>query len=133
MAWSCLHCLSMQLSPLTLTSFTAFPLQPCMSFHSSAITGGCDVLWSRFAQASPLASRLAKLQHRIEFTCVWDCSFVSGCFPPRLTATQFPLTSPPFTGLVKFRFALTGLYVVMVTLATALCRRSPKQTVKSLD
>ena len=124
MAWSRPQCLLMQLSPFTHTSFRAFPLQPCMSFHSCAITGGCDVLWSRFAQASPFASRLAKLIHRIEFTCVWDCSFVSGCFPPRLTTTQFPLTSPPFTGSVEFRFSLTGLYVVMITLARCVSHRT---------
>ena len=40
--------------------------------------------------ASPLASRLAARAGRIEFTCVADWPFTSGCFPPRLAATQFP-------------------------------------------
>jgi len=40
--------------------------------------------------ASPFASRLAKVTGRIEFTCVADDSFASGCSPPRLAATQLP-------------------------------------------
>ena len=40
--------------------------------------------------ASPFPSRLAKATGRIEFTCVTDGSFASGCFPPRLVATQLP-------------------------------------------
>src|SRR5476651_703016 len=40
--------------------------------------------------ASPLASRLAKVTGRIEFTCVADESFASGCSPPRFAATQLP-------------------------------------------
>src|SRR5271156_3184355 len=40
--------------------------------------------------ASPLDCRLAKVTGRIEFTCVADESFASGCFPPRLAATQLP-------------------------------------------
>src|SRR6185436_2001374 len=34
--------------------------------------------------------RLAKATGRIEFTCVTDESFASGCSPPRLAATQLP-------------------------------------------
>src|SRR5271156_5851835 len=40
--------------------------------------------------ASPLSSRLAKTTGRIEFTCVTDETFTSGCSPPRLAATQLP-------------------------------------------
>ncbi len=40
--------------------------------------------------ASPFPSRLATATGRIEFTCVTDESFASGCSPPRLTATQLP-------------------------------------------
>ena len=43
--------------------------------------------------ASPVPSRLATTVGRIEFTCVTDCSFTSGCSPPRLTATQLPLVT----------------------------------------
>src|SRR6185436_17709783 len=34
--------------------------------------------------------RLAKATGRIEFTCVTDESFASGCSPPRLATTQLP-------------------------------------------
>ena len=119
MARSPLRCLLMQLSPLTHTSLEAFSLQPCLRFRCSALTGGCDGHRLRFAQASPLASRLANLKHRIEFTSVWDCSFAPGCFPPRLAATQLPFASPPVPGSVAIRFSLIGLYVVMVTLDAA--------------
>lgn len=122
MARSSLHCLPIQLSPLTYTSFLTFPLQPYILILSSTLSGRSRPDRLRFAQASPLASRLAINTHRIEFTCIWDCSFALGCFPPRLTATQFPSALPPFSGSVAFRFSLTGLYIVMITLATALCR-----------
>lgn len=41
-------------------------------------------------QASPFPSRLAPCSHRIGFTFVQAHSSASSCFPPRLTATQFP-------------------------------------------
>ena len=49
----------------------------------------------RFAPVwvSPIASRLTVRVGRIEFTCVADWTFTSGCSPPRLTATQFPLVT----------------------------------------
>ena len=116
-------CLPGQLSPLTYTSFGTFPLQPCPNVLNSMITGGCHRLRSRIiAQASPLTSRLVTFAHRIEFTSVWDRSFALGCFPPRLTATQFPSASSPVTGSKKFRFSLTGEYIVMGTLVEPLCR-----------
>ena len=124
MAWSRPQYLLMQLSPLTHTSFGTFSLQAYLSLRCSAFAGRCHGLRLPFAQASPLPSRLAKLRHRIEFTCVWDCSFAPGCFPPRLTTTQLPFASPPFPGSVAIRFSLIGLYVVMVTLGSgyaALC------------
>src|ERR1700758_2855925 len=42
--------------------------------------------------ASSLESRLANASGRIEFIIVvfMDCSFASGCSPPRLSTTQFP-------------------------------------------
>ena len=116
-------CLPGQLSPLTYTSFGTFPLQPCPNVLNSMITGGCHRLRSRIiAQASPLTSRLVTFAHRIEFTSVWDRSFALGCFPPRLTTTQFPSASSPVTGSKKFRFSLIGEYIVMVTLVEPLCR-----------
>jgi hypothetical protein len=115
MARSSLRCLLMQLSPLTHTSLEAFSLPPCVRFHCSAVSGGCDGLWSFLQQASPIARRLANLRHRIEFTFVWDCPFAPGCFPSRLATTQLPFASPPFPGSVAIRFSLIGLYVVMIT------------------
>ena len=121
--WHRANLLPRQLSPLTYTSFGTFPLQPCPNVLNSMITGGCHRLRSRIiAQASPLTSRLVTFAHRIEFTSVWDRSFALGCFPPRLTTTQFPSASSPVTGSKKFRFSLTGEYIVTVTLGTALCR-----------
>jgi len=79
------------------------------------MTEGCHGHGSRSAQASPLTGRLANDRHRIEFITIWDCSFASGCFPPRLTTTQLPSASPPLLGLVEFRFSLTGLYAFMIT------------------
>jgi hypothetical protein len=46
--------------------------------------GRC-VIW-----ASPLTGGLATTVGRIKFTCVTDCSFTSGCSPPRLAAAQLP-------------------------------------------
>src|SRR5262245_39515954 len=40
--------------------------------------------------ASPLDCGLAAREGRIEFTCVADWRFTSGCFPLRLAATRFP-------------------------------------------
>ena len=121
--WHRANHLPRQLSPLTYTSFGTFPLQPCPNVLNSMITGGCHRLRSRIiAQASPLTSRLVTFAHRIEFTSVWDRSFALGCFPPRLTATQFPSASSPVTGSKKFRFSLIGEYIVMVTLVEPLCR-----------
>ena len=117
MAWSRLQYLLMQLSPLTHTSLAAFSLQSCRRLRCSAVTGGCDGLRLCWAQAWPIARRLANLQHRIEFTFVWDCFIACGCFPPSLAATQLPFASPPFPGSVAIRFSLTGLYIVMVTRA----------------
>ena len=124
MAWSCPQYLLMQLSPLTHTSLEAFSLHSCRRFRCSALAGGCDGLRSCRAQASPFARRLANLRHRIEFTCVWDCSFAPGCFPPSLAATQLPFASPPVPGSVAIRVALIGLYVVMVTRAGASSHRT---------
>jgi len=109
------RCLSMQLSPFTHISFRTFPLQPYLPAPHSAMTEGCHGHGSRSAQASPFTRRLATDRYRIEFTYVWDCSFAAGCFPPRLTATQFPFASPPELGAKAFRFSLTGLYVFMIT------------------
>ena len=47
----------------------------------------CEVRGSRVARSLP--DRLG----RIEFTCVTDCSFVSGCSPPFLLKTQLPSTT----------------------------------------
>ena len=129
MAWSCPQYLLMQLSPLTHTSLEAFSLHSCRRFRCSAVTGGCDGLRSCWPQASPVARRLANLRHRIEFTCVWDCSFAPGCFPPSLAATQLPFASPPFPGSVAIRVSLIGLYVVMVTRAAP----SPARTCGVFD
>jgi hypothetical protein len=45
--------------------------------------------------ASPFPSRLANASGRIVFIMVliMDWQFVSGCFPPRLSPTQFPSTT----------------------------------------
>jgi hypothetical protein len=120
--------LSVQLSPLRHTPFATFPLQPHPSASKSPIPGSSRLLDSRFAQASPLASRLAADTCRIEFTFVWDCSFASGCSPPRLAATQLPSASPPLSGSVAFRLSLTGLYVFMITLASGLRPMTPGRT-----
>ena len=90
----------------------------------SVFARGCKGHRARFAQASPLTSRLAADTHRIEFIDIWDCFFASSCFPPRLTTTQFLSASPPCSGLVAFRFALNGLYIVMITLAGASSSRA---------
>jgi hypothetical protein len=117
MAWSRPHCLPIQLSPFTHTSLEAFSLQPYMPALCAVFTGGCHKHRSRFARASPFARRLAADRYRIEFTCIWDCSFAPGCFPPSLAATQLPFASPPVPGSVAIRFSLIGLYVVMITRA----------------
>jgi hypothetical protein len=69
---------------------------PCESSHrpptwmpadlSRSSTGRlCGFRGSRDARTLP--DRLG----RIEFTCVTDCSFSSGCSPPSLTGTQLPI------------------------------------------
>jgi hypothetical protein len=50
----------------------------------------CRVLADHASWVSPLASRLTTATGRIEFTCVTDWTFASGCSPPRLAATQLP-------------------------------------------
>ena len=76
--------------PLTLhrcrlsCASVALPRDRDCSHHPSREVVG--VFWT-----SPFASRLVKITGRIEFTCVADGSFPSGCSPPRLAATQFPL------------------------------------------
>jgi len=47
----------------------------------------------RAVKGSHIASRLPDRLGRIEFTCVADWSFVSGCSPPFLTETQLPLST----------------------------------------
>jgi hypothetical protein len=75
------------------------PSPPACPNHASNDQGpGFDMLSAvldlRLApQASPLPSRLAPCSHRIGFTFIQADSSASGCFPPRLAATQFPLAA----------------------------------------
>jgi len=96
-----------QVSLLKLRTFRPFRLQPPLTFPIAAF-GFCGVRASPrepagslpdrhpsrevvgVTWASPLTSRLAKATGRIEFTCVTDESFASGCSPPRLATTQLP-------------------------------------------
>jgi len=94
-----------------------------MSALGSPIPGRCRIPRPRFAQASPIARRLAADIRRIEFTVVWDHVFASGCSPPRLAATQLPSASSPEPGSATSRLSLTGLHVFMITRAAPSCRR----------
>ena len=80
---------------LSHVPFRSFPLQPHPSRPVSSVDSASAVTGSPLArQASPLPSRLARLDCRIEFTFVRDQPSVSGCSPPRLAATQLPSTAP---------------------------------------
>jgi hypothetical protein len=73
-------------------------LSACPNHTSNDEAPGCDMLSavprSRLPpQASPLPSRLTPCSHRIGFTCVQADRSASGCFPPRLATTQFPLAA----------------------------------------
>jgi len=75
--------------------FRSFPLQPHRNRSVSSIGSPWTVTDSPLIrQASPFASGLTRLRCRIEFTCIWDQSSVSGCSPPRIAAAQLPSTAP---------------------------------------
>jgi hypothetical protein len=53
--------------------------------------------------ANPSQSRHTQTPNRVHWY-LWDCPFATGAFPPCLTATQFPLAPPPFTGSMRLNF-----------------------------
>ena len=63
---------------------------PCLSPGQTSPVGG---IRRRTVKGSDTVRSLPDRLGRIEFTCVTDWSFVSGCSPPFLTETQLPLST----------------------------------------
>jgi hypothetical protein len=79
----------------SITSFRPFRLQPPDMLRRRFVTlpiSEADLPAGVFHKvwASPFPRQLAAVAGRIEFTCVTDWPFTSGCSPPGLTATQLP-------------------------------------------
>jgi hypothetical protein len=87
------------------------------SLPSPLLSRGLSVTW-----ASPPYLKLAKVTGRIEFTCVADGSFASGCAPPRLLATQLPSATK---GQTSFRRGLGRR-----TPITPLVRKHHRRTIR---
>ncbi|HEX2878974.1 MAG TPA: hypothetical protein VHO25_05505 [Polyangiaceae bacterium] len=94
------------------------PSRPACPNHTNNDHGpGCDMLsavrGSRLLpQASPFSSRLAHCSHRIGFTFVQADRSASGCFPPRLAATQFPLAADAHAGIGRRLSRAEFMYVM---------------------
>jgi hypothetical protein len=111
-----------QLSTVRHDNFHTYPAQPPTTIRFLTFDESCRSVRSWLApQASPLASWLAIVEGRIGFTCVRVCAFASGCSPPRLTATQLPLTSLPWLASEGLRLSLVVLMVTSFALAAPLC------------